>query len=156
MATTANPNLRPCPDCDAMVSRRAESCPQCGAPLTEPPEAEPEVKPVESPLEINAEFSAASRIPQQKPIRQGEINRTFVYLGFVLVGGLLMAIGIGISVIAEVWWLPFLMTFILIVSAAGFAIVEMKGRSQSKGGRRSSRRSHRPAKPVSAKDKYRG
>jgi len=25
-----NPNLRPCPDCGQMISRRAPSCPKCG------------------------------------------------------------------------------------------------------------------------------
>ena len=33
-----NPNLTPCPDCGHLVSLRAQSCPQCGCPLT--PEAE--------------------------------------------------------------------------------------------------------------------
>ena len=28
-----NPNLRPCPDCNAAVSVHAESCPRCGCPL---------------------------------------------------------------------------------------------------------------------------
>ena len=28
-----NPNLMPCPDCFAPVSRRASACPHCGAPL---------------------------------------------------------------------------------------------------------------------------
>lgn len=31
----ANPNLKPCPDCFAMVSKRASICPHCGAPLSE-------------------------------------------------------------------------------------------------------------------------
>ena len=30
-----NPNLFPCPDCFALISKRAEVCPKCGAPLTE-------------------------------------------------------------------------------------------------------------------------
>ncbi len=29
----AGGNLRPCPDCNRMVSMLAESCPQCGRPL---------------------------------------------------------------------------------------------------------------------------
>ncbi len=28
-----NPNLLPCPDCGANVSKKAASCPQCGSPL---------------------------------------------------------------------------------------------------------------------------
>jgi len=31
--TSANPNLRACPDCNAAVSVHAASCPQCGCPL---------------------------------------------------------------------------------------------------------------------------
>jgi hypothetical protein len=30
-----NPKLRPCPDCEKMVSRRAAVCPNCGCPLAE-------------------------------------------------------------------------------------------------------------------------
>jgi hypothetical protein len=30
---TANPNLRPCPDCGVAVSIRASTCPKCGGPL---------------------------------------------------------------------------------------------------------------------------
>ena len=32
-SATDNPNLRACRDCGKMVSRRATSCPSCGAPL---------------------------------------------------------------------------------------------------------------------------
>jgi ribosomal protein L32 len=28
-----NPNLQPCPDCGAMISNRASTCPRCGAPV---------------------------------------------------------------------------------------------------------------------------
>jgi hypothetical protein len=28
-----NSNLMPCPDCRRMLSRQAQSCPQCGRPL---------------------------------------------------------------------------------------------------------------------------
>jgi membrane protein YdbS with pleckstrin-like domain/DNA-directed RNA polymerase subunit RPC12/RpoP len=31
--TVANPNLYPCPECGAMVSKSAKACPSCGAPL---------------------------------------------------------------------------------------------------------------------------
>lgn len=31
--TLENPNLAPCPDCFANISRRALTCPRCGAPL---------------------------------------------------------------------------------------------------------------------------
>jgi hypothetical protein len=32
-----NPNLTPCPDCGRFVSRLTVSCPQCGRPLSPPP-----------------------------------------------------------------------------------------------------------------------
>ena len=32
----SNPNLIPCPDCYAQVSKRAINCPHCGSPMTEP------------------------------------------------------------------------------------------------------------------------
>lgn len=31
-----NPNLIPCPDCFSMISKRANGCPRCGAPLSSP------------------------------------------------------------------------------------------------------------------------
>ncbi len=31
--TVANPNLAPCPDCFAFISKHAEVCPHCGAPV---------------------------------------------------------------------------------------------------------------------------
>jgi hypothetical protein len=30
---TANPNLRPCPDCGRKISTSAQTCPGCGRPL---------------------------------------------------------------------------------------------------------------------------
>ena len=38
-----NPNLRACPDCEKMVSKRAAACPSCGAPLEPPQPSEPSV-----------------------------------------------------------------------------------------------------------------
>ena len=38
-----NPNLRACPDCDRMVSKRAAACPSCGAPLEPLQSSEPSV-----------------------------------------------------------------------------------------------------------------
>jgi len=35
-AADADSRLRPCPDCDKMVSRRASQCPHCGSPLAAP------------------------------------------------------------------------------------------------------------------------
>ncbi len=38
-----NPNLRACPDCEKMVSKRAAACPSCGAPLEPLQSSEPSV-----------------------------------------------------------------------------------------------------------------
>lgn len=34
--TINNPKLAPCPDCLTLISKRARTCPHCGAPLIEP------------------------------------------------------------------------------------------------------------------------
>ncbi len=40
-ATSPNPNLMECPDCGAMVSKKAPSCPKCGSPFQPSPAAAP-------------------------------------------------------------------------------------------------------------------
>lgn len=37
----ANPNLMECPDCGAMVSKKAAACPKCGSPFQPSPAAAP-------------------------------------------------------------------------------------------------------------------
>ena len=76
-----NPNLKPCPDCFAMVSKRASVCPKCGAPLSMP-----------SPDEIQGETTILVCHPS-----------VLNYFWLVVLGIITIPIVIGIVILLYVW-----------------------------------------------------
>jgi ribosomal protein L40E len=84
-----NPNLIQCPDCNAHVSKRAESCPKCGAPLGVAPTAsfgvldlpataafsQPSYQPLSHPTNDTFSFQ---QVGEGKYLCSGSYERLFV------------------------------------------------------------------------------
>ena len=78
-----NPNLMPCPDCFAPVSRRASVCPRCGAPLS-------------------GALAAGSAIEQEETIMICHPSMKN-YIWWTILGILTVPIVIGAFILAGIW-----------------------------------------------------
>ncbi len=95
--TVENPNLVPCPDCFALISKRASVCPHCGAPLGDVQNQGMEYPEAENALG-RKERVWDDRPPQaEKEETLYEVNPAAMYFfGDILLGILLIPVLIGI------------------------------------------------------------
>lgn len=98
-----NPNLMPCPDCFASVSRRATTCPHCGAPLKGQPNA-------------NALVSASHETANEKLILQCHPSPMY-FLWDIVIYGLLSLVLVGI---------PFLLAAIISIKFTIYEVTSMR------------------------------
>ena len=107
----ANPNLSPCPDCFELISKRAATCPHCGAPLNVSAETRPTKEAVSG--DGNREREIAVLHPS-----------ALAYLGSIILGivtiPLLIGIFILLFVIIKIKFTSYILTDRRIIGKRGF------------------------------------
>lgn len=91
--TVNNPKLAPCPDCLTLISKRARTCPHCGAPLIEPEKNE---------IRSTANFAIHEDLSEEKEIMVCHPS-VMNYLVGILLGLLTCVILIGFLILLYVW-----------------------------------------------------